>query len=48
MHTFSLNAPSPDQYGIDKLVRELTQLQSHLLGSQSQGAVAEGGRMGFA
>ena len=48
MHTFSLDAPLPDQYGIDKLVRESTQLQSHPFGSQSAGVAAEGGRMGFA
>ena len=48
VHTFSLNAPLPDQYGIDKLVQESTQLQSHPSVSQSAGVAAEGGRMGFA
>ena len=48
MQTFSLDAPSPNQYEIDKLVRESTQLKSHLYGSQSARAAAERGRMGFA
>ena len=48
VHTFSLIALSLDQYGINNLVRESTQLQSHPSGSQSVWAAAEGGRMGFA
>ena len=48
MHTFSLDAPLPDHYWIDKLLQELTQLQSHSFRSQSARAAGEGGRMGFA